>query len=401
MKLHDHIYARLAALGVECSVVGEEVHVARIPRPLKIMFDDEWREGFLQYKRARSIAFEVESRTLLHNNSVEVQVTRLAHTPVLGAEQYSLVDRQGNSVHDGFASHAFAFSFFDSSEYETYFNLRVKKRLLETEIFTRKLSHLIWQPATAVYTHKGRKTPSDIKDRAIIAIRNSLFKVAVEQHDCLSLWKPRKRRLKSIYLESPKADNTIPRAVYDENVVSYYKVAKASPFPSQSFLAYYHVLEYYFLRVSELLLHDRLTAMLNEPSFRANQEGLDKVISAIRGQDARADETEMLRNVLDRFVQEADLIEFITKFEEACGEKIYSKRRPVFGDQLQISLNNHNAIANSAKFLKHVRNAIVHSSDRYKREDCHIPLSESEDIIEEFVPLVRFFAEKVIFGTAA
>jgi len=255
-------------------------------------------------------------------------------------------------------------------------------------------------PTTAVYTHKGRKTPADLKDKAIAAIRSTLFKIAVEQHDCLSLWKPRTRRLKSVYLDAPKEDLTIPSATYDENVVSYYKVAKASPFPSQSFLAYYHVLEYYFLRVSELLLHDRLTSMINDPGFRANRDALDRVISTVRGQDARADETEMLRSVLDRFVQETELIDFIQRFEEVCGEKIYSKRRTVFGEPLQISLIKDHALANSAKVLKHIRNAIVHSSDRYKREECHIPLSETEDIVEEFIPLVRFFAERVIFGTA-
>ena len=222
----------------------------------------------------------------------------------------------------------------------------------------------------------------------------------MEQHDCLALQKPRKKRLKSLYLDASGGGQTIPRASYDENVVSFYKVAKASPFPSQSFLAYYHVLEYYFLRVSEMLLHDRLTSMLNDPGFRANREGLDKVISSVRGQDSRSDETELLRNVLERFVNEADLIEFVQKFEEMCEEKIYTKRRIVFGEQMQVSPIKDHALANAAKVLKHVRNAIVHSSDRYKREDCHIPLSDSENIIEEFVPLVRFFAERVIFGTA-
>lgn len=140
--------------------------------------------------------------------------------------------------------------------------------------------------------------------------------------------------------------------------------------------------------------------MLNNPGFRASRESLDKVISAVRGQDSRSDETEMLRNVLERFVQEVELIDFIHEFEELVGDKIYSKRRLVFGEQLQISPLKDHALANAAKLLKHVRNAIVHSSDRYKREDCHIPLSESEDVIEEFIPLVRFFAERVIFGTA-
>lgn len=124
------------------------------------------------------------------------------------------------------------------------------------------------------------------------------------------------------------------------------------------------------------------------------------MISAVRGQDSRSDETEMLRNVLDRFVQETELIEFIQKFEEVAGEKVYSKRRQIFGEHLQVSPIKDHALANSAKVLKHIRNAIVHSSDRYRREDCHIPLSDSEEVIEEFIPLIRFFAERVIFGTA-
>lgn len=400
MTLESHIQKKLTALGVPCTVVGDEVHVDRAPRIVKIRFDDEWRTAFDQYRRARSLTFDAETRTLQHNNSIEVLVTRLGPTQGLTPEQYTLSDHSENTVSVAQSSHAFAFAFLDSAEYEAFFKARVRRRLLEAEIFIRRMPQLVWRPMTSVYTHKGRKTPANLKDQALTAIRSSLFKIAVEQHDSLALWKPRKKRLKMFYLSEVDDDHSIPRATYDENVTSYYKVAKSSPFPSQSFLAYYHVLEYYFLRVSELLLHDRLTSMLNEPSFRVNREALNKVISAVRGQDSRSDETELLRNVLDRFVQETELIEFVQKFEEAAGEKVYSKRRKVFGEELQVTLIKDHALANSAKVLKHIRNAIVHSSDRYKREDCHIPLSDSEDVIEEFIPLVRFFAERVIFGTA-
>lgn len=400
MTIKDHVHSRLSTLGLACSVVGEEVHISSDPRPVKIRFDTEWVEAYNQYKRARSIAFDVEARTLIHNNAVEVQVTRLTSTLLAGADQYNLNDRAGNTVSINTAAHAFAFAFFDSTEYVNHFEIRVKKRLQNNAITLRKVAQIFWMPTTAVYTEKGRKTPADLRKKALESIRNSLFKIAVEQHDCLSVWKPKVRRIKSTYLEEVPDDQTIPRSTYDENVVSYYKVAKASPFPSQSFLAYYHVLEYYFLRVSEVVLHDRLTAMLNDTRFQADKNALDKVIALVRGQDARSDETEMLRNVLDRFTQESDLIEFITKFEDKCGEKIYSKKRKVFGEQIQVTPMKDHALANAAKALKHIRNAIVHSSDRYKREECHIPLSDSENVIEEFIPLVRFFAEKVIYGTA-
>lgn len=401
MPIVTHFHTRLTGLGIACNIVGGELHIQGSAHIVRVRFDDEWREGFRRYKSARSISFNADTRTLVHNNSVELQVTRLGQTPLLAADEYELKDRQDNCVEVGSASHAFALSFFDSGEYEKHFTARIKRRILESRIVIRRVQHLLLLPTTATYTHKGRKTPSDLENRAIASVRRSLFKIAVEQHDCLTVWKPRKRRMKSVYLEDQAADTLIPRADYDENVVSFYKVAKASPFPSQSFLAYYHVLEYFFLRVSELLLHDHLTALINAPSFSANRSGLDKVISAVRGQDSRSDETEMLRNVLERFVPEPDLIDFLAAFEETCGEKIYTKRRQVFGEQMQITPQKDHALANAAKVLKHVRNAIVHSSDRYKREDCHIPLSETEDVIEEFIPLVRFLAERIIFGTAS
>jgi hypothetical protein len=401
MTLLQHVQARLASLDLECSIVGAELHVDRSPRPVKINFDAEWEAAFQQYKRARSIAFDIDSRVLCHNNAFEVLVTRLAPAQGLAPEKYTLSDRLGNTVAVGTATPAYTLAYFDSAEYENFFKLRVRKRLLEANIFNRSVHQLLWMPNTAVYVHKGRRTPTDIKELALAAIRNTLFKIAVEQHDCIAVWKRRKVRLKTFYLEEPSEDQTIPKAKYDENVVSFYKVAKASPFASQSFLAFYHVLEYYFLRISELLLHDRLTSMLNETNFHTSKGTLDKIISTVRGQDARRDETEMLRNVLDRFVQESDLIDFIQRFEDKCGEKIYSKKRQVFGEQVQITPIKDHALANSVKVLKHIRNAIVHSSDRYKREDCHIPLSESEDTIAEFVPLARFLAERVIFGTAA
>lgn len=400
MTIEQHIQNRLSSLGVECVINNDEIHVPRGENILRIKIDDEWRQAYSQYKRARSLSFDVESRTLKHNNSVEVHVTRLSNTTILGQEQYNLTDQSGNSVHIGTASHTFGFAFFDSTEYEKFFDAIVLRRLTKSGNYNCSLSWIIWLPNTASYTHKGRKIPPNLKDIALNSIRSSLLKIAVEQHDCLSIWKSRNRKTRNLHLPIEGNLTVIPKAIYDDNVSSYYKVAKSSPFPSQSFLAYYHVLEYHFLTVSELLLHDRLTVLLNTPSFTTNRASLDKLISTVRGQDSRSDEIELLRNVLDRFVQEGELIDFINQFEELCGEKIYSKKRKIFGEHLQISLIKDHAIANSAKFLKHIRNAIVHSSDRYKREDCHIPLSESEDLIEEFIPLIRFLAERVIFGTA-
>ena len=295
---------------------------------------------------------------------------------------------------------AYSFAHFNSVDYERYFESIVKTRLTRTTS-TKSITSLFRRPTTVTYVASGRRTPANLKEMALERIKACLFKLAVERHTCYEVSKPKAPR--SIYkLDLPSdSDWQIPDIRYDPNIVSYYKVARSSPFPSQSFLAYYHVLEYYFLRVSEDSLHHQLKTLLHRPDFKSHADGLDKVISLVRKQASQDDETEMLRKVLQRFVAEDDFIALVGKLEVESGEKLYTKRRTIFGESLEISLKEGHAISNAAKVLKHIRNAIVHSSDRYKRDECHIPLTETETTIEDFIPVVKYFAEQVIYGTAS
>lgn len=398
MSLLTHVATRLQSLGVECSIVDSEILIPTDKRPTRLRVEEEWEDAFRQYQQARSKAFDSDKRILFRNASVEFMLIRLAPGLALFDHQ-ELKDASGNVVTLGPASMIFALAFFDSVEYEKYFRSRLEKRL--TSISNRRASFLMWQPPTATYTARGRKIPANLEEIGLSTIKNCLLKIAVESHECFAVWTAKGRPMKTVFLDEKSVDDAIPRSNYNEDVVSYYKVAKASPFPSQSFLSYYHVLEYQFLRVAEDLLHHRLSAMLNDPRFKTNRNGLDKVISTVRGQDARSDETEMLRNVLHRYVSETDFIAFLNKIEEAVGDKIYTKKRKIFGEHWEINPREGHAISNAANVLKHIRNALVHSSDRYNRDDCHIPLSNSEVIVQEFIPLVRYFAEQVIYGTAS
>jgi hypothetical protein len=398
----DDVRTRLEEFSLAVTVVvgrqGESaLEVETDERPVRIRIDDGLEESYRTLMRARSRSLDGASRAFTLNNSVELVLARLDQN-VFGSYQYELIDSSGNSVIIGRASHAYSLSHFFSDLYPDYFERRIRPRV--GRLRSRRLTDFLFTPLTAVYRAKGRKTPVGLREIAEMRIRASLFKLAVEQNACFSIWTPSDRRLALLHPMEPEEDSVIPLCTYEEDAVNFYKVAKSSPFASQSFLAYYHVLEYYFLRVAEDRLHHRLRTALHDTKFRTDTSGLDKVIALVRGQDARADETEMLRNVLDKFVPEQELIGFINQVEARCGEKIYSKKRKIFGEQVEIPLRDGHALSNSARALKHIRNAIVHSSDRYMREDRHVPLSESEAVIEEFIPLIRFFAEKVICGTA-
>jgi hypothetical protein len=63
-------------------------------------------------------------------------------------------------------------------------------------------------------------------------------------------------------------------------------------------------------------------------------------------------------------------------------------------------LEKGHALNNTARVIKRIRNALVHSSDKFNREECFLPLSEAEAVVMEYIPIVKLLAEKVIFATA-
>lgn len=399
MNLQQYISDRLKTLGLTCEASENSIIVKRDIGDLSLYFDDEWEFDYENFKKARSINYENSKRILHHNNKVEFLISKLSNSLTL-SDVTVFNDKTGNTVEISQASKAFYLSFFKSEEYEKFFETRIKRLILNSRVNRRGIYQIFGHSVTAKYTHKGRKTPHNINDIALKNIKSSLFKLSVEQNECYILWNPKKNSTSKISLTEKKSNFTIPQSDYDENVVSYYKVAKSSPFQSQSYLAYYHVLEYYFLKVGEEILHDKLGVILNNTNFRTNNQSLERIISLVKGHNARENETEMLKNVLDKFIISEDLIKFIKEIEEVH-PKIYTGTSLVFGENIHINIkNNDQAIAYTANALKHIRNSIVHSSDKYTREDRYIPLSESDEIIEKYIPLVRFCAEQVIYGNA-
>jgi hypothetical protein len=109
----------------------------------------------------------------------------------------------------------------------------------------------------------------------------------------------------------------------------------------------------------------------------------------------------MLLGVLRKYVSEEEFIDLINDLESKAGEKHFTKpKQPIFGERHPIGLDKGHALNGGASVIKHIRNALVHSSDKYAREDCFLPLSESDDVVVRYLPIVKFMAERVIFATA-
>lgn len=192
----------------------------------------------------------------------------------------------------------------------------------------------------------------------------------------------------------------LPRSSVNRDVARFYQRGMVVEDSINQFLSYYQVLEYYFLSVSDEELYRKLTTIYNDPGFNSSPKHLDKVIQSTLNHKRESDETEMLRLVILKHVSEDDLIEFISAYEDHLGEKLFTKKRKMFGEFTEVRLTEGHVIGNVSKRVKLIRNALVHSSDRYNRNENFVPTRQAELEIRKEVPLVKLLAEKVIISTA-
>jgi hypothetical protein len=398
---------RLEELGATVSISSDSISLEIDDIKGKITFENGWLTAIKGFYKARQYTFDIESRVLTGNRFAEFQVVRLDPGYFYRVE-HNFEGKNGDIINVSPASKEFALSYFDSEKYTLWFRRFIERQKMRSE---RRLGrgplpiraeHLFPNFHTIRFQPKRKPSKADIKVMAETPIKSCLFSLSYNRSESWEIFQDVNAK-GLVYAPPNDGDETleIPSAEYDSAAVTYYKVAKSSQFPSQIFLSYYHILEYHFLRVADENLHGAVKSQLNDPSFRADYENISKLINTLKKSDTTVDEKEMLRGVLRRFVPEADFIEFIKSKEEKAGEKLYSAgKQKVFGDSFPIKLEVGHALSNAAAILKHVRNALVHSSDRYTREDCFLPFSDSEDVIIKYIPLVEFFAERVIFSTA-
>lgn len=147
-----------------------------------------------------------------------------------------------------------------------------------------------------------------------------------------------------------------------------------------------------------------MSRRINEPKFRTSSQNLDKLIQDVNSHKTENDETEMLKSVLTKYIDEDedDLIEFIKEYETLIGESLYTKKKVIFGNEINgTNLQSGHVFGTIAKHIKTVRNSLVHSSDRHERKDRFIPYSKSSmDTVKIQIPVLKFLAEKIIIATA-
>lgn len=380
---------------VQCKIEDDKFFFVIDDKDVEVFFNDGYDKAISAFSKSRQYEFDFDKRLMLGYRTVEVFTQRLNQN-IFEIPSFEFKSNSSKTVLLSRATKEFSLSHFRSEDYNKFFQKVVKAHLARSVRRGHVYFHtLLWNPYTIKYNLERKVVKEKMLNDALNCFESCLFKLAVDKGQAWQLFKER-RSLSIIYTAEDNVELNIPFANYDINLVNYYKVAVSSQFPSQSFLSFYHVLEYNFLSVSEEELQAKLRSNIQSTHFSGSLADIESIINTVKKHNDKSDEKDMLVRVLKKYIEVDELRAFIEKFEESTGERYYTKSQKIFGENLSINIKNEHTIPNTANVLKHIRNALVHSSDKYNREDCHIPLTESEELVSFYVPLVCFLAEKII-----
>ncbi|HEJ6970562.1 TPA: hypothetical protein ACGCBI_001956 [Serratia marcescens] len=392
----DFVTGVLDKNNVAWEVEGEKLFIIIDNEKGELRFNEVISGAIESFEKARQYNFDYDKKILVSYRAVEILVQRLNQN-LFEVPSFEFKSNKSKAVVLSRSTKEFSLGHFQSEDYTAFFKRLVRNRIVRR---IKNIGHIdfemmLWNPITIKYSLSRKIEADKMLADAIKCFESCLFKLAVDHGQAWDLYKKR-RSLNTIYNSDDEIELNIPLGSYDNNLVNYYKVAVSSQFSSQSFLSYYHILEYNFLSVSEEELQSKLKANIQSTNFSGSSKDIESIINVVKKHNDKSDEKDMLNRVLKKYISQEELKDFIEDFEKVAGEKYYTKSKKVFGEDLSINIKNEHMFPNTAYTLKHIRNALVHSSDKYNREDCHIPLTESEDLVSYYVPLVRFLAEKII-----
>jgi hypothetical protein len=269
---------------------------------------------------------------------------------------------------------------------------------------SREMQDILYRPITIKIFNINESSIENAIKKTNPIIDSCLFTLSYLKNTVLRLEEnfPRRYpRSRPFRYKDEDFGNNLPlsKVNFNADIIKFYQRALSTDDPVNQYLAYYQVIEYFFIMVSDEQLYDKLARRINDQKFKTIPRYLDRIIQDMVEHQSITDETEMFKNVLNRFVEEKDIMDFIKEYEVYLGENLYTKKKNIFGLDSEIKLTPNHINGNLSKRIKHIRNCLVHSSDRYERKERYIPSIESEKIISNEIPLLKFIAERVIIAT--
>lgn len=296
----------------------------------------------------------------------------------------------------------------DLNKYTGAFSLRYyKKSLIKDLDLWKLLKFAMYNPYSIVVASKSEISEDEFTNLVnayffdVSLSSGDLFKIANRPYHVLGP----EIRLESAYLF--KGDSYIYNKIYNKDLLNQYNIASMANDPMLQFIAYYHIMEYFFDIVYDSDTFDTIenAITVNDASVK-NEDAAKKILNILKSKyniNRDSKEREKLRLTLKEYVTPSELCKSIELNHKEL-IKDYKDREVTFskGGRVNLKGDNDKDIYNDlADRIYKTRNAIVHSkaNNEGELEDIYKPF-EHEDALKKEIPLMKAIAEQIIIKTA-
>lgn len=257
-----------------------------------------------------------------------------------------------------------------------------------------------------IYTVKISTNSNEKFENILTILQSYLFNIAYNYNYSIRLINFSNTNMMTDISRKTKGQ-LIPFRKYNDNIVNYYKQGVSTSIPLTQYLAFYHVIEYFFKVVSEKNAFDEIQSILTSPSFSPkNKEHIKGFYNRIRKiiqnqkEDDVWDERNALLLCLKKFIPDLESLKnTIASLDESALE-FYKNHEVVFAEnspKIDFGKNYDDLYIDIRNRVYSVRNAIVHSKEGEKLR--FQPFVHDKDLALE-IPLIRAIAEEIIINTS-
>lgn len=236
-------------------------------------------------------------------------------------------------------------------------------------------------------------------------IKSYLFNISFNHGLLFKIVEENEERIR--HIRNRREGQLFPFKLYKNELITYYNQGLTSDMPMAQYLAFYHVIEFFFASISEQDMVQKIKATITAPSFSPlrNRDIKDlfklfKKINKVQKEDGVWDEKNALRLCLQAYVPDLDSLTKSLISIDSSLINYYSTTDVSFANEAKrIDFEEkadivYNMIRDR---VYSVRNAIVHSKEGEKLK--YEPFKNDRELTKE-LPLIQAIAEEVIINSA-
>jgi hypothetical protein len=202
-----------------------------------------------------------------------------------------------------------------------------------------------------------------------------------------------------------------PKLFYTNELTEQYNLALSSSDPFIKFIAYYHIMEYFFDDVYNGALISSVKEVLLHPGFSAKKpKEINKIIDIVRRktkitkEEFQGTELEALELTIKTFISMEQLHTSLYEYEPKL-INYYKTHEVSFsnGDAVDLSdFSNERLPKKIAARIYKTRNSLVHSksnNSKIKERGIYRPFTDDKELTSE-IPLMKLIAEAIIIKSA-